>query len=360
MSSRPATSRLLQTCCLTLAAAGLLNTGSAAEPTTIKSSPDVIVYRGTYPGWPWIAAGADGTLYCVFREGAIHGYSPTGKAMFTRSTDHGKTWSPAEVIADAPDIDDRNVAITELPNRELLVNYNIYTKARQSEAMVVRSSDHGKTWSAPQSVGRVATRTRAAIVLLSDGTLLLPMYSEGPGAVRCALAGLSADQGKSWNVVEIPNAQGFVGDEWDALEVEPGRILCISRNRNGRDGVFWKTESRDRGRTWDVPRPTNVASARAQSPAQLMRLGKTVTLLYPDRRMVSISAVRTSDPDFLRWDVEHLLPCYVYQPDQTPIADGSYAVSAPVGGRQRLIVDYEIRKDAHQIAGYFVTFPDNW
>ncbi|MHC4405112.1 MAG: hypothetical protein ACYTG0_36155 [Planctomycetota bacterium] len=83
-------------------------------------------------------------------------------------------------------------------------------------------------------------------------------------------------------------------------------------------------------------------------------------MVYADRRMVSVSAVRTTDPDFLKWDVEGRLPCYVYNADETAIADASYPVSAPVGPSCRLIVDYEIRKTTKRVAGYFVTFPADW
>src|SRR5262245_24146795 len=64
--------------------------GRAASTQAVKSTPDVIIYDGTYPGWPWVSAGADGTFYCVFREGTAHGYSPTGRALVSKSTDKGK------------------------------------------------------------------------------------------------------------------------------------------------------------------------------------------------------------------------------------------------------------------------------
>ena len=50
-----------------------------------KVKPDVVIYEGTYPGWPWITAGHDGTLYCVFREGTVHGYSANGRVMLAKS-----------------------------------------------------------------------------------------------------------------------------------------------------------------------------------------------------------------------------------------------------------------------------------
>jgi hypothetical protein len=322
------------------------------------SRPSVVIYEGTYPGWPWITAGADGTLYCVWREGTVHGFSANGRIMLSKSKDLGKSWSRARVIVDEPEVDDRNVAIVELPNRDLLVSYNTYTKKEQSLALTVRSRDGGETWGKPRPVGVENTRTRAAAVVLHDGGLLLPYYiAPGSGA----LAALSKDGGQTWKTVRVPDAAGFVGDEWDVLELDSGRIIGLLRNSHRKsDGYFWKTESTDGGRSWSVPKRTNVQSRRYPSPPQLVRHGKTPTLIFADRRMVSVSAVKTRDPDFLRWDVEKRLPCYLYNPDASPIPDGSYPVSVPIGTRQRLIVDYEIRKDSKRIAGHVVTFPKDW
>jgi hypothetical protein len=330
----------------------------AADSAPVKARPDVVVYDGKYPGWPWVVAGAGGILYCVFREGTVHDYSPDGRGLLCTSRDGGRTWSRPAVIIDAPEVDDRNLAVVELPNRELLVSYNTYSRARESRAMTIRSADGGTTWAEPRPVGEPNSRTKAAALVLSKDRLLLPYYiAPGSGA----LAGLSADNGKTWRAARLPDADGFVGDEWDALELEPGRIIGILRNNHPKgDGTFWRTESKDGGTTWAVPRRTNVRSRRFASPAHFFRQGKTPTLIYADRRMVSVSAVRTRDPEFLRWDVENRLPCYRYNADESPIADGSYPVSAPVGPRRRLIVDYEVRDGARRITGYFVNFPEDW
>ncbi len=325
---------------------------------SVKSNPDVIVYRGSYPGWPWIAAEEQGRLICVFREGTVHGYSATGRVMFTTSTDRGKTWAVPAVVVDAQRIDDRNAAVAVLPNGEWLVSYNEYTADKQSQAMTVRSADGGKSWSAPQPLDHPNTRTRAAAVALSKKDLVLPYYI-APG--NGALAAISHDLGRTWKTVRVPDAEGFIGDEWDLVEVESGRLIGIFRNSHPRrQGFFWKSESRDGGRTWSVPKPTNVQSRRAPSPAQITMHGTAPTLVFADRRMVSVSAMTTNDPDFLRWDLDNRLECYRYHADETPIADASYPVSVPIGGRERLIVDYEIRPKSKHIAGYFVTFPDDW
>ena len=333
----------------------LNNTVGATAP---KSEPDVIIYDGSYPGWPWITTGTDGTLYCVLREGTEHGFSPEGRLMLSASSDKGSTWSPAKVIVDEPGVDDRNVAIVELSNKELLVTYNTYTAAKESLAMSVRSADGGQSWSGPVSIGTPNTRTKSAAVTLASGTVLLPYYI-APG--NGALAALSGDNGQTWHTVRVPDTDGFIGDEWDVLEVEPGRLIGAFRNSHpDSKGFFWISESRDGGETWSIPKPSNVQSKRHNSPAQLTRHNDTPTLIYSDRRMVSVSAVTTSDPEFLQWDIDSRLPCYQYNVDASPIPDGSYPVSVQVGPRKRLIIDYEIRDTSKRIAGYFITFPEDW
>jgi photosystem II stability/assembly factor-like uncharacterized protein len=194
-----------------LAASPKWSFGELATPQ-VKSGPDVVVYDGTYPGWPWITASADGTLYCVFREGTEHGYSATGRALITKSEDKGHTWSKATIIVDEPKVDDRNVAVAELSGGDLLVTYNTYSAAKESQAMTIRSADGGRTWSKPKPLDRVNTRTRSAVVTLEDGTLVLPYYV-APG--NGSLAAVSEDGGRRWKTFVVPDAEGFVGDEWD-------------------------------------------------------------------------------------------------------------------------------------------------
>jgi len=336
----------------------------AETPAPVKSQPDVILFEGNYPGWPWVMTARDGTMYCVFREGTVHGFSSAGKAMLTKSTDHGHTWTPASVIVDEPGVDDRNVAIVELPNRELFVTYNTYAQHPQtgkmtSQVMAIRSSDGGKTWGAPEKGPVENSQSKSAAVVLQDGSLVWPFYIAPKNG---AIAAISRDLGRTWDVVQIPESAEFTGDEWDLVETAPGHLMAILRNANRtKAAALCFSESRDEGKTWTVPQATNLKTG-IFAPGQIFLQGKkkTLTVLYPDRRMISISAVRTSDPHHLQWDLAHQLPCYYYRADESRIPDGSYAVSAPSGPYQRLIVDYEIRPEAKRITGYFVDFPEDW
>jgi len=357
----------LRQAALTAAATGFVSRfteGTAAEPASpnegprvVKSKPDVIVHRGGYPGWPWVTRANKGRLVCAFRDDGVHGFSPTGRVMWTSSEDNGNTWAPAQVVADEPEVDDRNAAVAELPDGTLMVPYNTYTKDRVSQPMVTCSKDRGATWAPPRPIAELDARTRGAPIVLTSGDILIPIY-RAPG--NGSIAARSADGGKTWDLSHVADTQGFVGDEWVVLEVEPGRIIGIIRDNGIRDGYFWKTESRDGARRWDVPIKTNVRDARSTSPAHFDLHGNTPLLTYADRRMVSVSMVTTDDADFRLWDVERRLPCYQYRPDGEPIADASYPVSVAVGEHRRFIVDYEIRPEGKWIAGYFVDLPPQW
>jgi hypothetical protein len=125
---------------------------AAHRRASTKSEPDAVIYEATYPGWPWVARGRDGTLHCVFREGTEHDFSAAGKALLCQSRDGGRTWSKPTVIVDHAGVDDRNVAITVLTNGQLLVVFNTYDAARASLAMRTHSADGGRTWSPPTAI----------------------------------------------------------------------------------------------------------------------------------------------------------------------------------------------------------------
>lgn len=78
-----------------------------------------------------------------------------GRAMIIRSTDQGKTWSKPGTLLDTP-ADDRHPAFLETPDGTLLCSMFLYTGADHAQTIkdpalaahtvILRSLDHGKTW----------------------------------------------------------------------------------------------------------------------------------------------------------------------------------------------------------------------
>ena len=279
--------------------------GCGGAARAVKSNPDVILHRGGYPGWPWVARARERRLVCVFRDDGIHGFSPTGKVLWTESRDEGKTWAVARVVAEEAGVDDRNAAVVQLPDGTLMVCYNTYTRTCVSRPMVTWSKDDGATLE-QAGHGRPHRRPHAgAPIVVASGVIVIPIY-KAPGK----RVSLRRDPAMPAGHGNFPRA-GRAGVRRRRMERDgggEGRIVGILRNNGSRDGYFWKTESRDGGRTWDRPVKTNVQSARAPSPAHLDRHGKLPLLTYADRRMVSVSMVVTRDPDLRIWDVDGRFP----------------------------------------------------
>ena len=210
----------------------------------VKSEPDVILYRGNYPGGPWITAAGD-RLLCAFRDDGVHGFSATGKILWMESLNAGQSWSASRVAVDDAGVDDRNAAIAELPDKTWMIVYNSYSREKVSRCWATTSQDQGENWSQPVSLAGLDARTRSAPIALASGDILVPIY-RAPG--NGSIAVRSSDGGKTWAAAAVPDVEGFVGDEWDVLEVERGRIAGLIRNNGSRDGFFWKTESSDGGR----------------------------------------------------------------------------------------------------------------
>tara|TARA_R110002095_G_scaffold133986_2_gene116279 strand:+ start:683 stop:1861 length:1179 start_codon:yes stop_codon:yes gene_type:complete len=344
-----------------VAAAGDLNTEVEQQrgaQTSLYQEPSVIIYSGEYPGWPWVTKDSEGVLYCVFREGERHGFSSRGRIMLSVSRDSGKTWASAKTIIDKPGIDDRNTAITALKDGTLFLSFNEYTKDQKSQAYSVISQDRGVTWSTPTPMGPEETRTRAAAVELSDGSLLAPLYCPSTNDGRC-IAARSIDRGKHWNIADLPNADSFVGDEWDVTEVAPGRLVGLSRNRfREKKSYLWAIESSDFGKSWGIPRRTNLHTGTTPAPAKITVFCGKPLVIYPNQRFVSVSAVTTSDPEYLKWDINAPSGGYRYYSNGAAIHDGSYVSPVFLSANQLLIVDYEIRDDSKAITARILTIPD--
>jgi hypothetical protein len=318
---------------------------SWANPAGGKAAPEAYVLESLSSQRVTVAAGAyfprllllqNGELLATFKVGAGH-VGKRGRAATSVSQDGGLTWSAPTVIFDLPDADDGADAYGELRDGTVILGAVSYGWKGErfsfdgfyANPYVLRSPDHGRTWSPPSQVN-IKPFTWAypfgRIVELPDGVLLMTMQA---GYLPCAgdpLAGdkecakpephrgtfsilvRSTDGGNTWGEAKTI-ARGY--NETCPILLPKGGLMVAMRSV---DGAFLATAfSPDLGRSWSAPKPI---THNNEHPADLLRLRNGEILLtfgqrnkpYGVQAMVSRDNGATWDEDhrfLLAWDGDH-------------------------------------------------------
>lgn len=242
----------------------------------------------------------DGSWVLFMLAGDDFEPSPKNYIGLTRSTDHGKTWSPLEQFDSGLPRAGKTVGQgpTELMIYKgrctLFFSTHSQTWGRDWKSWMIHSDDNGRTWSKPEPMpGRLANFTFIRNhIITKDGRILLPFqHYEGPPAgtpppppegkpwhkalmhyVSNPRNGvlMSNDGGRTWQEhgdIRITTDDRYHGwAENNIVELADGRIAMIIRaDRLG--GVLYYAESKDGGRTWpafatktDIPNPGSKAT----------------------------------------------------------------------------------------------------
>lgn len=252
----------------------------ARRETTVRvPSERVAICRepGRHFAFPGVAELPNGDLAVVCREGVAH-VCPFGRIVLVRSRDGGRTWDPREVVYDTLS-DERDPAILVLPDRRVAVSCNTWHSwladralrqryAAQTAAveasravlltgsLLLISSDHGRTWGAPQ---RVPVFSPHGPTLGPDGALYY-VGSERRHGKQFTSIQTSVDTGRTWSrYADVAFCRPLAPDgvSWESYDEPNLGILSAGRwltaLRVDADGFVRLASSDDAGRTWSWP-----------------------------------------------------------------------------------------------------------
>ena len=194
---------------------------------------------------PEIAVDSEGNLNVVWWD-TPDLYSYNGEIWFSRSTDNGSTWSPAVLISTNSE-SSFNPAIAIDIEGNINVVWQGHLKDNDGICFS-RSTDYGATWSPAEIVSSGLRDRGPEIAVDNEGNIIVVWYDHNP----MVLFSRSIDYGMTWSQpIAIPG-RGFRGRPSVAVD-EAGNInvvweyyssinpmnytICFSRSIDG--GVTW-------------------------------------------------------------------------------------------------------------------------
>ncbi len=303
---------------------------------------------GAYEAFPDVCRLADGRLQCLFYASYTHVGVPNsqwprgGRISVCRSSDEGRTWTPAETLFDSP-ADDRDPSITQLKDGRLICSFFTSRGAQMIEARTPTGP-----WSEPRVLAE-GLGVSSPVRELSDGILILGAYFEKDGTAYGTTV-RSTDGGKSWEPpVTIDNAGAYLDAETDVIELKDGTLFAALRG--GQGAPMHSSRSNDRGRSWHRSEPMSFVG---HCPYLHRTVDGALVLAYrqPVKGPTYGTALRVSQDEAKTWSdavsVDSVIGAY---PSLINLKDGSV-----------LIVYYEegtgsnIRARRFRISGKDVTW----
>lgn len=308
----------------------------AVPAVDFKFSRPITQSGDGYSAWGTIGRLEDDSLVTVFSGGRKTHVDPWGQLRMSRSADGGLTWSPSEILHNST-IDDRDAGFlqtgkgtmivtwfTSLAWRDNLRNarkrkpgsagaWNPETLAEWGEAearttpevikqewgaWALRSTDGGKTWSAP--IDTLVNNPHGPASLANGQILYVGKEMWKSDRI---LAAVSDDDGLNWKIIgEVPVREGDSNahyHELHAVQAADGRVIAHIRNHNAanKDETL-QTESLDNGKTWSEPHPIGVVGY----PSHLLKLHDgTLLMTYANRTTPFTIEVRISTDNGATW-----------------------------------------------------------
>lgn len=257
-------------------------------PLDAEDAQDIVIERvvgpevpGPYKHPATICELANGDLYIAYYGGEGE-YEGDTAVYGMRKAKGGASWSRPEIIADTPFRSEGNAAAWQAPDGIVWLFYVTNYGPTWSNARVKFkiSKDGAHTWSDSHILAfEEGTMCRSRPILLSDGDYLLPLYHEtgddreGTAADTCSYFLRYDPETHIWTPTnriysKLGNLQA------SPVQIDDDYLVAYIRRGGGfgplPEGVLYRSESRDGGRTWSPGRETEFRNPN--SAADFIRL----------------------------------------------------------------------------------------
>jgi hypothetical protein len=262
-----------------------------ATPVTLTDPLGAIEAHGESP--PKLAYSPDGALNALYVVPKVVAWKrfPLAALRFTRSSDGGRTWSAPVSVTDEPAFARRHNfhALYAAPDGSLYVSW-LDDREGKAAPYVTHSSDGGRTWSPNRRVGtgEACPCCRTALTSAADGTVFIGWRQVLPGNVRDIVVARSNDQGVTWSGPVRVHADDWVYDgcphAGPSIQVDAANRLHVAwwTGKEGAAGVYY-THSVDGGRSFERPVPLGVARYSQPAHVQMAVSGRgEVVVVWDD------------------------------------------------------------------------------
>ena len=216
-------------------------------------------------------------LGCVWFGGTQEGVADISVWFSRKSlTRPGATWSEPVALSNDAERSEQNPILFPAPDGALWLLHTAQRSGNQDTAIVRcrRSTDGGKTWSAPEPLfPGTGVFVRQPVVVQGDDWLLPIFHCRTAPGVRWSgdnddsAVMISSDRGRTWREHAVPQSTGCV--HMSIVEGHNGGPLVAFYRSRWADNVYRST-SNDGGRTWSAPVPTSLPNNN--SSIQVTRL----------------------------------------------------------------------------------------
>jgi len=230
--------------------------GAYGAPRLLVPAPDDPAIA--HLSWPKIVGTADGTLVLAYSAGRGHNIGGSGPAV-SRSTDGGKTFSAPRLLGRFPDDDPRyrdcgNVALGVALDGAVVLLAMAYSGNEQNTILGWRSVDGGASWVPADTTALAENKTGSVyghvLQVPGEGLVVFGHYRRPSTPAAGIWRSISRDHGRSWEPPSVVTEQAYFEP---AFTFAQGRFVGLLRLASDTQSRRYdEAVSDDLGKTWRI------------------------------------------------------------------------------------------------------------